>query len=204
MDKKKVSFQPLMDDANTYYTNLVVSGNWKTEVNKHAQIIALTTQISELKKEVSQVKASATSITPAPAPTVPVSSKFEQWHLVKVNNNEEFNMIEKDGKAFYWCNKCKYPMSDTPGMYVAHKPTEHDAWQAYKTALNDRRGRGRRDKVPTPASVPATTAPKPSIQPNALKLSLAKSLQEALTTTASLTKDQFNKIWESCCNASGN
>jgi hypothetical protein len=147
-----------------------------------------------LKKEVSQVKASATSNTPAPAPTVPGSSKFEQWCLLKVNNNEEFNMIEKDGKAFYWCNKHKYPISETPGMYVAHKPTEHDAWQACKTALNDCRGRGRRDKAPSPASVPATTAPKPSIQPNALKLSLAKSLQEVLPTIAGLTKDQFNKI----------
>ncbi len=103
-------------------------------------------------------------------------------------------MIEKDGKAFYWCNKHKYPISETPGMYVAHKPTEHDAWQACKTALNDCRGRGRRDKAPSPASVPATTAPKPSIQPNALKLSLAKSLQEVLPTIAGLTKDQFNKI----------
>jgi hypothetical protein len=40
--------------------------------------------------------------------------------------------------------------------------------------------------------------------PNTAKLSLAKSLQEALTTTAGLTKDQFNKIWESSFNASGN
>jgi hypothetical protein len=54
-----------------------------------------------LKKEVSQVKASATSITPAPALTVPGSSKFEQWCLVKVNSNEEINKIEKDGKTFY-------------------------------------------------------------------------------------------------------
>jgi hypothetical protein len=121
-----------------------------------------------------------------------------------VNNNEEYNMIEKDGKAFYWCNKHKYPMSETLGMYVAHKPTEHDAWQACKTALNDHHGRGRRDKAHTPASVTATTAPKASVQPNASKLSLAKSLQEAMTTTAGLTKDQFNKIWESCCNALGN
>ncbi len=96
MDKEKVSSQALVDDASTYYTNLVASDNWKTEVNKHAQIIALTTQILELKKEVSQVKASATSIIPAPAPTVPGSSKFEQWRLVKVNNNEDFNKIEKD------------------------------------------------------------------------------------------------------------
>jgi hypothetical protein len=193
-----------MDDASTYYTNLVASGNWKTEVNKHAQIVALNHSILELKKEVSQVKASATSITPAPAPTVPGSSKFKQWCLVKVNKNAEFNMIEKDDKAFYWCNKYKYPMSETPGMYVAHKPTEHDACWACKTALNDCHGRGRRDKAPTPASVPATTAPKPSVQPNASKVSLAKSLQEALPTTAGLTKDQFNKIWEGCCNALGN
>jgi hypothetical protein len=189
MDKEKVSSQSLMDDASTYYTNLVASGDWKTKVNKHAQIIALTTQTLELKKEVSQVKASATSITPAPAPTVLGSSKFEQWRLVKVNNNEEFNMIEKDGKAFYCCDKHKYPTSETPRMYVAHKPTEHNTWQACKTALNDCCGRGRRDKVPTPASVPATTALKPSVQPNALKLSLAESLQEALTTIAGLTKD---------------
>ncbi len=201
MEKEKVSSQSLMDDASTYYTNLIASGNWKTEVNKHAQIIALTTQISELKKEVSHVKASATSITPALTPTVPGSSKFEQWRLVKVNNNEKFNKFEKDGKAFYWCDKHKYPMSETPGMYVAHKPTEHDAWHACKTALNDHRGRSRRDKALTPASVPATTTPKPSVQSNPSKLSLAKSLQEALTTTAGLTKDQFNKIWESCCNA---
>ncbi len=89
-------------------------------------------------------------------------------------------------------------------MYVAHKPTEHDDWQACKIALNDRHCRGRRDKTSTSASVPTTTAPKPSVQPNTSKLSLAKSLQEALMTTAGLTKDQFNKTWESCCNVLGN
>jgi hypothetical protein len=52
-------------------------------------------------------------------------------------------------------------------MYIAHKPTEHDARQARKTALNDCRGKGVQEKAPTPASVPATTAPKPTVQPNA-------------------------------------
>jgi hypothetical protein len=45
MDKKKVTLQPLMADASSYYTNLVVSGDWKLEANKHAHIIALTMQI---------------------------------------------------------------------------------------------------------------------------------------------------------------
>ena len=51
MDKEIVSSQSLMDDASTYYANMVASGSWKSKVNKHAQIIALTTQITELKKE---------------------------------------------------------------------------------------------------------------------------------------------------------
>ncbi len=28
-----------MDDASTYYTNMVASGEWMLEVNKHTQII---------------------------------------------------------------------------------------------------------------------------------------------------------------------
>ena len=39
---------------------------------------------------------------------------------------------------------------------------------------------------------------------SASKLSLAKSLQEALTTNAGLSEDQFNKIWADACSASGN
>ncbi len=111
-------------------------------------------------------------------------------------------MIVKDGKKYYWCNKHKYPTSDVQGMYVFHKPTEHESWLTSKQNFNERcNGKGSKDKATTPASAPT---PKPSSMPNAAKLSLAKSLQEALTTTAGLTKNQFNKIWESCCNASGN
>jgi hypothetical protein len=79
-------------------------------------------------------------------------------------------------------------------MYVAHKPTEHDAWQACKTALSYCRGKGGQDKATNPVSVPTTTAPKPSVQPNASILFAAKFLQEESTTTAGLTEDQFNKI----------
>ncbi len=50
MDKEKVTLQLLMADASSYYTKL--------EANKHAQIIALTTQILELKHAMSQVKTS--------------------------------------------------------------------------------------------------------------------------------------------------
>jgi hypothetical protein len=190
-----------MDDASTYYTNLVASGDGKSEVNKHAQIIPLTTQIMELKKEFNETKAAKNAITPAPVPSGPGSNKFEQWHLEKVDNKKEFNMIVKDGKTYYWCDKHKYPTSEVQGMYVFHKPTDHDAWLECKTALNRRCRKGGKEKATTPASAPT---PKPSSTPDAAKLSLAKSLQEALTATVSLTDNQFNKIWENCCSASGN
>jgi hypothetical protein len=86
-------------------------------------------------------------------------------------------------------------------MYVFHKPTDHGAWLEHKTALNRQRGKGGKEKATTPASAPT---PKPSPTPGAAKLSLAKSLQEALTTTTGLTDDQFTKIWDNCCSALGN
>ncbi len=164
----------------------------------------MTAQISDLKKEFSQVKSLANTFTPTTASCTsgPGSNKFEQWRLEKIDNKEEFNMIVKNGKKYYWCDKHKYPTSDVQGMYVFHKPTEHESWLTCKQIFNEQRnGKGSKDKATTPASAPT---PKQSSMPNAAKLSLVKSLQEALTTTAGLTKDQFNKIWESCCNALGN
>jgi hypothetical protein len=51
-----------------------------------------------LKKEFNQAKASNNTFTSASASSGPGSNKFEQWHLEKVDNKEEFNMIVKDGK----------------------------------------------------------------------------------------------------------
>jgi hypothetical protein len=161
----------------------------------------LTTQISELKKEFNQAKALNNTFIQASASSGAGSNKLEQLHLEKVDNKEEFNMIVKDGKTYYWCNQHKYPSSNVQGMYVFHKPTDHEAWLACKTSLNARRQKGGKEKAATPAPAPT---PKPSLTPSATQLSLAKSLQEALTTTAGLTDDQFNKIWESCCSALGN
>jgi len=139
MDKEIVTPQSLMDDAGTYYTNLVGSGSWKLESSKHAQIIALTTQLSELKTELHLL--SKNNKTKDLDDKTPSGDKrygnFEAWRLTKVNNNVEFNMVEKDGKKFYWCDQHQYPGCETKGMYVFHKPTEHDAWLARKTALNE-------------------------------------------------------------------
>jgi hypothetical protein len=213
MDKEIVTPQSLMDDAGTYYTNFVGSGSWKLESLKHAQIIALTTQLSELKTELHSL--SKNNKTKDLDEKTPSGDKkygnFEAWRLTKVNNNVEFNMVEKDGKKFYWCDQHQYPGCKTKGMYVFHKPTEHDSWKARKDEFNRRRGKKNSPpnttlasaSQPASASTVSTNVSKASTA-NASKLSLAKSLQEALTTTAGLSVDQFQKIWQNCCDALGN
>ena len=117
-------------------------------------------------------------------------------------------MVEKDGKKFFCfgCDQHQYPGCDTKGMYVFHKPSEHDEWKACKDLLHKKRGKKTNGTIPVTAA-PSATVPSnaaSTASTNTSKLSLAKSLQEALTTTAELIEDQFQKIWQNCCNASGN
>jgi hypothetical protein len=140
MDKEIVTSQLLMDAAGTYFTNLVAFGSWKAEVSKHAQIIALTTQISELKNKFSKVKIAAKpnekTLTSGTDDTSQAKQwgNFELWRLTKVINGAEFNTVKKDGKKLYWCDQHQYPGNATKGMYVFHKPTDHDLWAAKKAS----------------------------------------------------------------------
>jgi hypothetical protein len=93
-----------------------------------------------------------------------------------------------------------YPGNTTKGMYVFHKPTDHDLWAAMKADYKKKKGGNIDAKVPN-LTTPAASTLNPH---TATKLSLAKSLQEALTTAAGLSKDQFYKIWDECCNDLGN
>ncbi|MGL6008733.1 MAG: hypothetical protein ACRC1D_04680 [Culicoidibacterales bacterium] len=206
MNKTRVTSQSLIDDASAYYVNLKNTGTWKTELARNCQIIALTTQISELKTEVSRLSAKAPAkqeetATPSDKPKY----VFELWRLEKVDNKLEHNMVQRDGKTWYWCDKHKHNGKNgviSNGMYVTHKPDQHDNWFARKSALySSKKGRtlaetSMNDKLnPTNASVSHNTASK---------LSLSKSLQAALVSTTGISEDQFNKIWSDACTASGN
>ncbi len=166
----------------------------------------MTTQISELKNKFSKVKIAAKpnekTLTPGTDNNSNVKpwGNFEKWYLTKVNNGAEINMVEKDGKKLYWCDQHQYPGNTTKGMYVFHKPSDHDSWTAKKADYKKKKGGNRDAKVPN-LTTPAALTLNPCV---ATKLSLAKSLQEALTTTAGLSEDQFSKIWDKCCNDSGN
>jgi hypothetical protein len=111
-------------------------------------------------------------------------------------------MVERDGKTWYWCDKHKYNNKGviTNGMYVTHKPDGHDAWLV----------RRKKPTSGTSTAASASTSAKPAASASVLNessaatLSLSKSLQAALVTTAGISEDQFKKIWNNACNASGN
>jgi len=201
MNKSVVTSQELMDDAGAYFINLKNTGAWKIEMSRNSQIIALTTQLTELKTEFAASKASKD--TPKLDDGKPTGDKvkytFNLWHLKKIDNKAE----HRDGKPWYWCEKHKFNNKGvvTNGMYVTHKPDEHDA--AMERRNKGRKGGAVASNGNDPASKPTTT-PSVSNDSSASKLSLSKSLQAALVTTAGITEDQFKKIWAEACNASGN
>jgi hypothetical protein len=111
MDKENVTSQSLMADASFYYTNLVASGDWKLEINKQAQIIALTTQILEFKSEISQVKTSTKPSSDTGKVLCNKNDNFQRWCLTKIDIGNKLNMVDKDGTKYYWCDKHKHPDS---------------------------------------------------------------------------------------------
>jgi hypothetical protein len=81
---------------------------------------------------------------------------------------------------------------------------DHDEWKKKREFFNSRKkGNGKPTTTnEKPSAGPPSTTPAASAA-SASKLSLAKSLQEALTM-AGLSEEQLNKIWANACNASGN
>jgi hypothetical protein len=194
-----------MANASSYYTNLVESGDWKLEINKHVQIIALTTQILELKSEISQVKTSTKPSGDTGKVLCNKNGTFQTWRLTKIDDSNKFSMVDKDCTKYYWYDNHKHPNSEQSGMYIFHKPTDHDEWKRKRNFFNSRKkGKGKPTTTDEkPSAGPLSTTPAASAA-SASKLSLTKSLQETLTTTAGLSEDQFNKICANACSASGN
>jgi hypothetical protein len=175
------------------------------EMSRNSQIIALTTQLTELKTEIGKLSPSkGTPKLNEGKPTGgPAKYILELWRLEKVEDKVEHNMIERDGNTWYWCNKHKYNNKGVAanGMHVTHKPDGHDDWVAKRN--KGRKGGATASTLNRTAGKPATT-PSVSNDSSALKRSLSKLLQAALVTTAGISEDQFKKIWAEACSASGN
>jgi hypothetical protein len=131
MNNKHVNLQTLIDNTLAYYVNLKNTGAWKTETSHNSQIIALTTQLFDLKTKISNLVFKKTPLKQDK--NVPTSGKpryaFELWRLEKVDKKLEHNMVERNDKTWHWCDKHTYNGKNgvvSKEINVTHKPDQHD------------------------------------------------------------------------------
>ncbi len=212
MNCKNYTSAGLMHKAYLYYFNLKFSSTWKMEINKHQQIIALTTQLSDMKSEILKITNASkgggnSGGTSRDTLLVKTSDESQQkWRLEKIPSFAEHNMVEHKGQKWYWCKDGHSFQNKVCGMYCWHKPgAGHDAWLACKEKYKQDQAAKKGNSTPTaPATLPSPAA---AIKPNTgdlSKLSLLKSLQSALMTKAGILEDQFKKIWDEACSSLGN
>jgi hypothetical protein len=92
----------------------------------------------------------------------------------------------------------------TNGMYMAHKPQDHEQWLLNNEKVTNHR-RGKNNSVNSSLATNKKPKSASTIKDSAAsKLSHSKSLQDVLVSTAGFSESQFNKIWADACNALGN
>ena len=176
----------LITEALTIYNNAVSTNRWDYSDPKDAKILALTTKVDQLE---ARMKLSANATTQKPPYKQPFSdnsnsnSKYltiDAWRMKKGEL-----MIKKEGKTWYWCPKHVY-QGKYDGLYVTHKPEDHDEWAKNRNRFKKREKKDEKDKEMTSNEF-ANNA-------NENSLALSNSLKAALLTRCDLTAAQADAL----------
>ena len=121
---------------------------------RSAQLIALTTEVTKLKSELVNKSAALTTTTDRQRTsnrreTTPGldrskidNTSIQKWRVVKKGD-----LIQVDGRTYWWCEKHKDYHGRWNGMYVLHKPEDHEAVMATR--------KNKRTRQNPPATEPA-------------------------------------------------
>ena len=158
--------------AHAKYSNMVASDKYSKLDPKDANILALTTKVTALKRSVS---ANLANVTSGGGSGGGYNGKqgnkiavVEKWCTVNKGAT-----IQHKGKTVWWCPSHKHKNGLFDGLYVCHKQGDHDAWfEKFKSC------RSKRDKT-----IAATTATPPaaSKQGSLHKLTVYQCLKELLS-----------------------
>ena len=209
-------------EISSLYTNIHSDGTWARELDETDQIIALTTQIDTLQKEVKRATvALATSTQENSTPsesdpnkrikTSPADKNSPSTQPGGDNNfgaNQPYtvkpwklgfegNVIQKDGTTFYWCTKDHWSNKvKYNGMYYTQHTNGHDIWRKQIDAKQKHRLEG------TDANKDSTTPKADEAQQKKLSL-IGESLRAALCTQAGLSSDVSDRLWKEACDDTG-
>ena len=108
----------LIQKVKLKYNNMFKAQTWKKTEDPSAKVIsALTTKLNYLEEKLNSSAPSALA-TSAEKPEL----KIPVWRTEKKEAS-----VQRDGKTWWWCpHHKKEGLFD--GLYMTHKPSEHDEW----------------------------------------------------------------------------
>ena len=132
MDK---SHEEIVAKAVTIYNNAVSANRREEKDPKDAKILALTTRIDELVEQQERLTVLATNANKQPTQYRSGNGQsrdriqaIAEWKMTKTEET-----LEKDGKTWHWGPRHVVP-GKYDGLYVTHKPEDHDDWKKRREA----------------------------------------------------------------------
>ena len=179
----------IVNDLNVIYRNMVAEGSWKNVSSADSKIIALTTELKQLKKKYAESK--GTSKPAGKSSGKAGQSKKEEgknWRYTKVG---ETTTCPETGATLKWCphhGKGAYMPSDHNHAEWVEKKNKRQAEYEEKRAA-------KRVKFSSGSSSANTTAAKPvKEEKHPSKLQLSTSLRQSLVTHCSMTPSEADEL----------
>jgi hypothetical protein len=168
--EKEVTPEELITLATEKFNNLSEQKQWETAASKseNSKIVALTTQLEELKKTVQASQSSDGTKSKS-------AGKNQYLEIAEWRKTKSFgDSVTKDGRDWHWCS---IKHNNGKGMYVTHREEDH--------------GNFRRNKK---EASPATNSDKASKSSNKT-MTLSDNLKAAMVTKFKCSDEDAAKLW---------
>ena len=184
-----ITFEQLVVCARKKYLNMKAQNEYNKVDPRSAQLIALTTEVTKLKSELESKSAALTTTTDRQRTstrreTTPGldrskidNTSIQKWRVIKKGDT-----IQVDGRTYWWCKKHKDYHGRWNGMYVLHKPEDHDAVMAARKAKRTRQ------------NPPATEPADDKKETPGDKLVVSQKLKEVLCSRLMVGDEDADKL----------
>lgn len=171
---KDVSADELINEAKTKYNNMVKQKIWNKQSPKDAKIMALATELRNLKDSVTNYgggksKNSSTSKN--------LRINIPEWRMLNTGPTKVV-----DGVKYWWCKHHKLE-NVFDGLYMTHKPEDHSKWKEEKEKKKAEYKKKQADRKVS------------DTQKSGKKLQLSDRLKSAMVTNFCCSNEQAENVW---------
>ena len=175
---KEYKYEELCKSACDIYTNMKTNGDWTRVDPKDAQIAALTTQVSHLKKNSDGNKYNANKDT------------RKKGDIDPRRCTKKGDSIVIDGTTYWWCPDHHHPIKFPNGLHMTHKPgAGHEAWKKEKEERNSKRKANKKNQ-------PKDADKNSSSNKTSQQLKLKDNLKSVMMSNYAFSEDMVNSILE--------